>query len=165
LLKIGGNIMKRKKITQFFVFIFVSTIITVGFIANADILQNDQQIYQTSIFDAEITFYVLTGEGCGCTPIKGVSVSAYGGEGNDSGVTDEDGMCILTLVINSEYEVYIEGEGYHNIDFEFNVIDNQMFIFHLFEKKGSSINSNLINFQFLNQLLKGFLIQNLNLNS
>lgn len=96
-----------------------------------------KDINQMSLFDAEITFYILTGEGCGCTPIPGVTITAVGGEGNDSGVTDEDGKCVLTLVILSEYEVWIESDGYRTINFEFNVVDDQTFTFHLSEKEVS----------------------------
>ena len=90
------------------------------------------------MFDAEITFYILTGEGCACTPIPDATISAYSGEGNTSGVTDEDGLCILTLVILGEYNIIIEANGYQMIDFEFNVLDDQIFTFHMFEKRESS---------------------------
>jgi hypothetical protein len=89
---------------------------------------------QQTLFDAEITFTILTGEGCGCIPIPGVLIRAAGGEGNTSGVTDEDGICVLSLVILGEYDVWIEADGYRTLNFEFNVIDDQSFTFHLSEK-------------------------------
>jgi len=99
------------------------------------IIKQDEN--QQSLFDAEITFYILTGEGCGCIPIPGAVITAAGGEGNASGITDEDGKCVLTLVILGEYEVWIEADGYRTINFEFNVIDDQTFTFHLSEKEVS----------------------------
>ncbi len=150
--------IRRKKTAVFIVILFILTTIVAGIIGNADINKTNQENYQPSLFNAEITFIIQTGEGCGCIPIQGVSVRAYGGDGNDSGITDEDGKCILSLVINSEYEVYIEGEGYHNIDFEFNVLDDQTFVFHLFEKKGSSVTVNLLSYQIIKHFLKTLLI-------
>ena len=137
--------IKRKKITVIMILIFVLTIMTIGIIANADIVKNSQ----SALFDAEITFYILTGEGCACKPIEGLLISAFGGAGNDSGVTDIDGKCILNLEINSEYEVFIEKEDYQEINFEFNILDDQTFTFHLFEKEESSESRNLFNFQLI----------------
>jgi hypothetical protein len=144
----GGNQMKRIK-TILVVILMVLSILTIGIAAEATFLKkvevNHQKqtknVGQPMLFDAEITFYVLTGEGCACTPIVGATISAVGGEGSDSGVTDEDGMCVLTLVILGEYEVFIEAEDYHRIYFEFNVLDDQTFTFHLLERKGTSLNS------------------------
>ena len=50
-------------------------------------------------------------------------------------------MCVLTLVILGEYEVLIEKDEYHPIDFEFNVLDDQTFTFHFVEKDISSENT------------------------
>ena len=130
--------MLRKKTTALAVILMVLTTAAIGFVAEAALIQNEEKNNpQTLLFDAEITFIVMTGEGCACTPIPGATVSAYGGEGNDSGVTDDDGMCILTLVILGEYEVYVEADGYGIVYFEFDVIDDQTFTFHMFEKPES----------------------------
>ena len=123
--------------------IITLSIFTIGINAKDIFLNNKQQkiqdeISQQALFDAEITFNILTGEGCACTPIPGTIISAYSGEGNTSGVTDEDGLCILTLVILGEYNIIIEADGYQMIDFEFNVLDDQTFTFHMFEKRESS---------------------------
>jgi len=142
--------MKRLKTIILVVILMVFVSFTIGIAVEANLLKNQQKensisdqkqienVAQSTLFDAKISFYVLTGEGCACTPIPGVSIIAIGGEGNDSGVTDNEGKCILTLVINGEYEVYIDVEGYQKNYFEFNVIDDQTFTFHLFEKKDTS---------------------------
>ena len=131
--------MKRKKTIGLVVILMVLASLSIGIAAEAALIQNEyNKNSQPQLFDAEITFYVMTGEGCACTPIEGALVAAYGGEGNDSGVTDDDGMCVLTLVILGEYEVYIEAEEYGTVYFEFNVLDDQTFTFHLFENPESS---------------------------
>jgi hypothetical protein len=138
--------MVRAKSAILVVILMVLSTFAVGIAAEAVLRKNVKEniqnnIGQQSFFDAEITFIILTTEGCGCDPIPGITVSAFGGEGNDSGVTDQDGKVILTLTILGEYEVNIEGEGYIPIEFEFNVLDDQQFIFHLAEKDESSTNS------------------------
>ena len=135
--------MKKIKTTVFVVILMVLSTFAIAIAAEAAFIKNEQKnikddSVQPLLFDAEITFYIYTGEGCACTPITGATVSAIGGEGNDSGITDEDGMCILTLVILGEYEVTIEAEGYQPINFEFNVVDDQTFTFHLLEEEESS---------------------------
>lgn len=127
--------MKRKKMAIFGVILMVLISLAVG-IAAEPALRNNKKSPQ--LFDAEITFYVQTGEGCACDPIQDALVQAFGGEGSDSGVTDEDGMCVLTLVIDGEYEVIIEAEEFLDVYFEFNVVDDQTFIIHMFEKPESS---------------------------
>lgn len=135
--------MIRLKSTFLVIILIVTSIFTIGINAEDIFVNNKQEkiqngLNQQAMFDAEITFYILTGEGCACTPIPGATISAYSGEGNTSGVTDEDGLCILTLVILGEYNIIIEADGYQMIDFEFNVLDNQIFTFHMFEKRESS---------------------------
>jgi len=138
--------MKKMKMIVLIVILMVLVAFTVGIAAEATFMNEANVNTQNHIkndpqpmfFDVDITFYVQTGEGCGCTPIVGASVQAFGGEGSDSGVTNEDGMCVLTLVVSGEYEVIIEADKYQEINFEFNVIDEQTFIFHMFEKQESS---------------------------
>jgi hypothetical protein len=135
--------MIRLKSALLVLILIVISICTIGINAKDIFLNNKQEkmqdeISQQALFDAEITFNVLTGEGCACTPIPGAKISAYSGEGNTSNVTDEDGLCILTLVILGEYNIIIEADGYQMIDFEFNVLDDQTFTFHMFEKRESS---------------------------
>jgi len=123
--------------------LIITAIFTIGAVAQAGLIKNEQNIAQNntgqlSMFEAEITFYVLTGEGCGCDPITGASIIAFGGEGQASGVTDDNGLCKLTLEILGEYEVEITTEDYVDINFEFNVLDDQTFTFHMFEKEESA---------------------------
>jgi len=112
---------------------------------------------QPALFDAEITFIILTGEGCACDPIEDVTVIASGGEGSDQGVTDENGTVVLTLVVLGEYEVFIIKEGYLDINFEFNVLDDQTFTFHLMEKEVSSPQTINIFQNIITRLLNRFL--------
>jgi hypothetical protein len=141
--------MKGIKTPVLVVILIVLATFAVGIAAEAALMKRakeNNQIYiknapQPTLFDAEITFYVLTGEGCACDPIPGTLIEAYGGEGYVSGVTDEDGMCVLTLVILGEYEIYIKSEDYQEVYFEFNVLDDQTFTFHMFEKDESSTNT------------------------
>ena len=142
----------KKNIAVFMIFLMLTSTV-VGLIANAEIIKENQKEYEPLLFDAEITFYILTGEGCGCDPIEGVLVSAYGGAGNESEVTDEDGKCVLTLEINSEYEIYIEKENFININFEMDIIDDQTFTFHLLERKGRPKTANLNVFQIIEHIL------------
>jgi hypothetical protein len=146
--------INKNKTVVFVILSLALTILSIGVIANANNINNKENIAQPSFFDAEITFYIFTGEGCACTPIQGVSVSAYGGAGNESGVTDIDGKCVLTLEINSEYDIYIQGEGLQEIYFEMNIIDDQTFTFHLFERKGVSRTANLFNIQILKNIFQ-----------
>ena len=134
------------------------SILTVGIVAEAALIKNNEKKIndnnpQNSMFNAEVMFTIQTGEGCGCDPIKDVKVSAYSGEGHIDGITDENGICVLSLVILAEYEIIIEAEDYQNINFEFNVIDDQNFIFHMFEKKDSSSKTSSSIYEILSNIL------------
>ena len=136
--------MKNVKITIFVIILMVFSTFTIGitaeelFVDKASVKEENNNNAQSALFDAEITFTILTGEGCACDPIDGVTVIASGGEGTDQGVTDENGTCVLTLVILGEYEVFILKDGYLDINFEFNVVDDQWFTYHLLKKDVSS---------------------------
>ena len=88
---------------------------------------------QQSLFDAEISYSIYEGYGCGCVPIADAKIFATGGEGNDTAYTDSDGYAVLNLVIDGEYRVTIEAEGYQTIIYDFLVIDDQPFTFHVEE--------------------------------
>ena len=94
-----------------------------------------------SLFFAEITFNLYEGTGCGCVPVRNASITAWGldVDHNASGITDDDGKCILQLEINYNYRVTIEAEGFQTVMFDFLIIDDQTFVFHLGEKGGSSL--------------------------
>jgi hypothetical protein len=115
----------------------------IGIAAEAVLMKNQKtniknEISQPSLFDAEITFTILVDDGCGCKPIEGAFIRAYGGSGYEEGVTDENGTLILHLEINAEYRVEINAEGYLSILFDFNIIDDQYFIFQMTKKESSS---------------------------
>jgi len=44
----------------------------------------------------------------------------------------------MTLVINTEYRITIEAEGFYNIIFDFYTVDDQYFIFHMEEEEDDS---------------------------
>jgi hypothetical protein len=137
-----GGKMKRTKTTIMLAILMFLAVITVGIAAKAVLMKNEldntkKEIGQQLLLEAEITFYIYEGEGCACKPIFGASIYA-GGEPGESGFTDEDGRCVLTLETFSEYRVYIEAEDFHKVIFDFDVIDDQQFSFHMQEKEENS---------------------------
>ena len=88
------------------------------------------KIIQNTNYDAMITFYVYDGEGCACEPLVGAYINATSSEGPEYNITDEDGKCVLPMVIYIEYRVTIEAESYHKIMFDFDVVYDQTFKFH-----------------------------------
>ena len=149
--------MKRMKKTVLVIIIIVLATFSAGIAAEAVLMKNEQKnnlnnLNQQSLFDAEIIFYVYEGEGCGCVPVNGASVIA-GGEPGESGVTDEEGKCVLTLIILEEYRVSIEAEDFHTVLFDFNVLDDQTFAFHMQEKEKSSQDSFLLFYSFVKNIL------------
>lgn len=152
--------MKNVKITIFVVILMVLSTFTIGiaaeevFMEKTNVKENNNNA-QPALFDAEITFIILTGEGCACDPIEGITVIASGGEGTDQGVTDENGTVVLTLVVLGEYEVFIIKEGYLDINFEFNVLDDQTFTFHLLKKDVSSPQTISIFQSIISRLITG----------
>jgi hypothetical protein len=105
-----------------------------------------KQPINQSLFFAVIEFYLYVGDGCGCDPIVNVPIFAYGldTDHNDTNVTNVDGFCILELEINSNYRVIIEDENeeYQIIMFDFLIVDDQTFTFHL-QELDDSISQNL----------------------
>ncbi|MCX6667376.1 MAG: hypothetical protein NTV74_03930 [Euryarchaeota archaeon] len=99
---------------------------------------------QQSLFNAEITFTLYDSYGCGCTPIRNASITAWGldVDDNTSGTTDTQGKCILLLQINYNYRVTIEANGFQTVVFDFLVIDDQTFVFHLNRNDGANLNVN-----------------------
>jgi len=139
--------------------LMVLSTFAIGIVAQATIIKNESKniqndIIQPSLFDAEITFYIYEGTGCGCVPIIGAFINATSGDGQDSGITDENGTCILHMVINSDYRVSIEAGSFNSVLFDFNVIDNQIFKFHLGEKNiDSSVNTLPLFYRIIMKLL------------
>ena len=99
-----------------------------------------QEIHESSTLDpdfyAQISFLLSEGEGCGCVPIRYVPIWAEGltTDHNDSGLTDDDGICVLELEYDEQYRIHIEFEGFHRILFDFFVNDDQAFTFHMKQK-------------------------------
>ena len=134
--------MKKIKSTIMGIFI-ISATFSLIVAANAGNTLPQQTISETKRYDngnqplfyAEISFYIYEGGGCGCVPIINVSIYAYGldTDHNDSGFTDEYGLCILELEYDHTYRVLIEDEEFQNILFDFYVLDDQTFAFHLDE--------------------------------
>jgi len=95
---------------------------------------NKSQINQT-VFYAEIEFTLFEGEGCGCFPVTDTLIFAEGQDTdhNDSGYTDEEGYVLLELEIDSTYRVMIMHDEYNDVLFDFIVVDDQYFSFHLEE--------------------------------
>ena len=114
-------------------------------------------------FEAQITIYVYEGEGCSCKPIPGAYINATGSEGPVFNVTDDEGKCVLNLVIFSEYRVSIEAENFNKVMFNFDIIDDQTFKFHMGEANEIS-SQNLQQIQqfifILYQFLKNIQIRN-----
>ena len=128
--------MKKVKSTILVVVLMILATFVLGVAAESVFIKNQQKNQSNSasdmsLFFTEITFTIVINDGCGCNPIEGVTVSAYGGAGNDINVTDIDGKCVLLLEINSEYTVSITAENYVPVLFDFVVIDEQFFVFQM----------------------------------
>ena len=91
-------------------------------------------------FYAEISFTVLGAEGCQDCEIPNVAVEAYGRDTDhfDTNFTDSEGFCILRLEYDATYRVTIEVEDFSMVMFDFMVIDDQPFTFHMQEEEDSA---------------------------
>ena len=120
--------------------VFATFVITVA--AESLIIESEQKnvnnATQNTNFEAQITIFVYEGEGCSCEPIAGAYVNATGSEGPVFNITDDDGKCVLNLVIFSEYRVSIEAQNFNTVKFNFDVIDDQTFKFHMGEANEDS---------------------------
>ena len=92
-----------------------------------------QMMTSQTDFYANITFNVYEGEGCGCVPLRGIPLNATGRDTDHytSGVTDDDGNCVLQLEYDKTYRVSIQAVDHESVLFDFVVIDNQVFSFHM----------------------------------
>ena len=92
-------------------------------------------------FNSTISFKLWVGTGCGCDQVSDLIITALGLDIDDydEGITDENGQCSLQLEINYHYRITIQAEGYVQIMFDFLVIDDQTFEFHLQEEEESSV--------------------------
>ena len=143
--------MKKLKTTILVAILMILTTFVIGVAAESVLIKNMPKISNNDISDepmffTEITFTIVINDGCGCNPIEGVTVAAFGGAGNDVNVTDIDGNCVLTLEIDSIYTVEITSENYVPIIFEFIVVDEQYFVFQM-TLIDDSVNSMIPTFQ------------------
>ncbi|MFW9906341.1 MAG: carboxypeptidase-like regulatory domain-containing protein [Candidatus Thorarchaeota archaeon] len=135
-----------------FSFIVAANAINIGIQQEATVKSKEKDNGNQPLFFAEITFNIFEGTGCGCVPIPGASIAAYGldTDHNNSCITDDDGVCILEFEYDRTYRVTIEAENFQMVLFDFLVIDDQVFSFHLQEKDDSSSH----NFPVLYNLLQ-----------
>ena len=91
-------------------------------------------------FYEEISISTYEGDGCGCVPLPYVTVEAYGRDTDhfDTNITDINGFCILELEYDATYRVTIEVDDFQLIMYDFKVLDDQPFTFHMQELKDSS---------------------------
>jgi hypothetical protein len=149
--------MKKVKTSILVVILMILSTFVIGVAAESAFIKNQIKTSNSSVSDqplffTEISFKIVINDGCGCNPIEGVTVAAFGGAGNDVNVTNIDGTCILVLEIDSIYTVEITAEGYVPIIFEFVVIDEQYFVFEMSIIE-DSVNSNFQAFQHIIDLL------------
>jgi len=126
-----------------------------GYVSSDLKSQKTTQVMNTQTnFYANITFNVYEGEGCGCAPLQGISLNATGRDTDHStsGVTDDNGNCILPLEYDKTYRISIQAVDYESVLFDFIVLDNQWFSFHM---KGIEDSSH--GFSFLQMMLQKIL--------
>ncbi|MCJ7698366.1 MAG: hypothetical protein MUO73_08580 [Thermoplasmata archaeon] len=101
--------------------------------SNLKSLKTTQMMNTQTDFYANITFNVYEGEGCGCVPLRGVPLNATGRDTDHftSGVTDDNGTCVLQLEYDKTYRVSIQAVDHESVLFDFVVLDNQAFSFHM----------------------------------
>ena len=105
-----------------------------GYVSSNLKSQKTTQMMNTQTdFYANITFNVYEGEGCGCVPLRGVPLNATGRDTDHftSGVTDDNGTCVLQLEYDKTYRVSIQAVDHESVLFDFVVLDNQAFSFHM----------------------------------
>lgn len=83
-----------------------------------------------------ISFTIYEGEGCACVPIQGVTVRGYALDDDDQveAVTNEEGTVLLPMQYGLTYRMEISYDQFQTVLFDFNVIDEQHFSFHLQEE-------------------------------
>ena len=146
------------KITVVFLAVF-SLIIAAnaGYVSSNLKSQKTTQIMNTqTAFYANITFNLYEGEGCeqGCIPLRGVTINATSRDiehHNTSGVTDDNGNCVLQLMYTT-YRISIQEKDHESVLFDFEVIDDQAFSF-LIKKIETSSNR----FSFIQMMLQKIL--------
>jgi hypothetical protein len=123
-----------------------------GYVSSNLKSQKTTQIMNTqATFYANITFNLYEGDGCGCIALPNVRINASS-RGNEhhniSDVTDDNGNCVLQLMYTT-YRVSIKDKDHESVLFDFEVIDDQTFSFHLKQIKDSSYR-----FSFIQMMLQ-----------
>ena len=107
-------------------------------------------------FYANVTFNIFEGDGCGCVPLRYVPLNATGRDTDHStsGLTDDEGQCILQLEYDKTYRISVIEANHESVLFDFVVIDDQVFSFHMKEIETSS----LARFSLLHMILQKLLL-------
>ena len=116
------------------VFVAIFSLIIAANAGNISRSQNTSQRMSAPVgFYANITFNVFEGDGCGCVPLREIPINATGRDTDHSatGLTDENGTCILGLEYGKTYRVSIQAADHESVLFDFVVIDDQAFSFHM----------------------------------
>jgi hypothetical protein len=92
---------------------------------------------------ANITVKVFEGDECECVPLGGRFVNATGRDTNhnDFNVTNDRGECVLHVQFDETYRVNVQIGDHESVLYDFNVLDDQTFVFNL---KKTSTSSNPI---------------------
>jgi hypothetical protein len=123
-----------------------------GYVSSNLKSQKTTQMMNTQTdFYANITFNVYEGEGCGCVPLRGVPLNATGRDTDHftSGVTDDNGTCVLQLEYDKTYRMSIQAVDHESVLFDFVVLDNQAFSFHM-----KVIDTSSYHFSFIHMMLQ-----------
>jgi hypothetical protein len=101
-----------------------------------------------------ITFSTFEGGGCGCVPLIDVPITAVGRTTDHitSNVTDDRGQCVVFLEYGETYRITMVPNGYRSSMFDFNVLDDQSFVFHLDIINDSSVPHNLFRSYILEKM-------------
>lgn len=136
--------MKKSKIALFLISIlFLATFSIEVSAISIDLKSQVKKINNIAthhtLFNATIFFQLWVATGCGCDPVSDATIIALGLDidDHDEGITDQYGQCSLQLEINYHYRITIQAEGYVQIMFDFLVIGEQEFEFHLQEEESS----------------------------
>lgn len=99
----------------------------------------DNSVSNKTQFFAIIEFTLYEGEGCGCDHLQDILIFADGldTDHDELAYTDDDGYCLMELEIDASYRISIQDEDYQNILFDFIVVDDQTFTFHLIKEEVS----------------------------
>lgn len=113
-----------------------------GYMSNALNTEPKTQVKNASTtFYANISIRLYEGDGCGCVPLRGITINATSRDTDHytSGITDENGLCVLQLEFDKTYRISIQDAYHESVLFDFVVIDDQAFSFHTKIVQSSSV--------------------------